>query len=59
MHFDIAHALVAAALVILTVWALRRAGIITEESKHQWNWRLFGAIFVVMFIFNILWPDRY
>jgi len=58
MHFDFAHAAVAAILIYLTVWVLRKTGIVTEREKghFQWNWKLFGAIFLVIFVFNIIWP---
>ncbi|MFC1832105.1 hypothetical protein ACFL0S_08790 [Thermodesulfobacteriota bacterium] len=58
MHFDFAHAAVAAILIYLTVWVLRKIGIVTEQERghFQWNWKLFGAIFLVMFVFNIIWP---
>ncbi|MGI9535598.1 MAG: hypothetical protein ACR2PB_00905 [Desulfocapsaceae bacterium] len=58
MHFDFAHAAVAAILIYLTVWVLRKIGFVTEREKghFKWDWKLFGAIFLVMFIFNMIWP---
>ncbi len=58
MHFDLAHAAVAAILILLTIWILKKTGIIEqqEDNHHQWDWKLFFAVFFVMFIFNIIWP---
>lgn len=57
MHLDLAHAAVAAILIFLTIWVLKKTGIAKqqEDSEHQWNWAVFFAIFLVMFVFNIIW----
>ena len=58
MHFDFAHAAVAAILIFLTVWILKKAGISKNQEKdnHVWDWKIFFAVFIVMFLFNIIWP---
>ena len=58
MHFDLAHAAVAAILIFVTIWILRKTGISKpqEAGHHQWDWKIFFAVFLVMFVFNIIWP---
>ncbi|UWR07400.1 MULTISPECIES: hypothetical protein [Ruegeria] len=56
MHFDLAHAAVIVVALIITNLALKSAGVINEENKHQWNWKAFLAYFVVIFIINLVWP---
>lgn len=48
------HALVSGAVILLIILALRSAGVTTERGK--WSWPTFAAIFVVMFLLNIVWP---
>ncbi len=58
MHFDFAHAAVAAILIFLTVWIMKKTGLSKqqEEGKHIWDWKIFFAVFIVMFVLNIVWP---
>ena len=58
MHFDLAHALVAGLLIFITILAMQRAGLYVshKDGGPRWSWPLFGAIFVVMFILNVVWP---
>ncbi|WP_170355752.1 MULTISPECIES: hypothetical protein [Ruegeria] len=56
MHFDLAHAAVIVVALIITNLALKSAGVINEENKHQWNWKVFLAYFVVVVIINLVWP---
>ena len=58
MHFDLAHAAGAAILIFLTVWGLRKSGVVKQPEKghFHWDWKIFFAIFIVMFIFNMIWP---
>ncbi|WP_171239070.1 MULTISPECIES: hypothetical protein [unclassified Ruegeria] len=56
MHFDLVHAAVIVVALIVTNLALKSSGVINEESKHQWNWKVFLAYFVVVFIINLVWP---
>ncbi len=54
MHFDLAHAAGSAIVIIATIYGLRYFGVIKE--KKGWNWTLFFAVFIVMAIFNLIWP---
>ncbi|MFD0910313.1 hypothetical protein [Ruegeria arenilitoris] len=56
MHFDLAHAAITVVALIITNLALKSAGVINEENKHQWNWKVVLAYFVVVFIINLVWP---
>ena len=58
MHFDLAHALVAGLLILATIFIMQRVGLYTphKEGGPRWSWPLFGAILVVMIIFNLVWP---
>ncbi len=58
MHFDFAHAAVAAILIFVTVWVMRKTGFSKsqEDGVHRWDWKIFFAVFLVMFVFNIIWP---
>ena len=55
MHFDFFHAIISALLIWAIYWIMRRAGILDAENRG-WNWKFFGAIFVVILIFNLIWP---
>lgn len=54
MHIDLAHALVAGILIAL--WGLKALGLRREERR--WDWNVFIAVFVVMFVLNLLWPNN-
>ncbi|WP_299902641.1 hypothetical protein [uncultured Ruegeria sp.] len=56
MHFDLAHAVVTVTALIVTNLVLKSAGVINEENKHQWNWKVVLAYFVVVLIINLVWP---
>ncbi|MBP0617787.1 hypothetical protein [Jiella mangrovi] len=56
MHFDLAHAIISAVLIFATLWILRRTGLVRTPQKPGWDWQVFVAIVVVMFIFNLIWP---
>ena len=57
MHFDLAHAAISAILILLTVFALKAFGITTRaDEARRINWKFALAVFVVMFIFNTIWP---
>jgi len=54
MHFDIAHALVSAVIILAVLLGLRKMGHTHETGK--WSWPIFLSVFVVMVIFNLIWP---
>ncbi|NOD37135.1 MULTISPECIES: hypothetical protein [unclassified Ruegeria] len=56
MQFDLAHAVVIIAALVITNLALKSAGVINEDNKHQWNWKVVLAYFVVVVIINLVWP---
>ncbi len=56
MQFDLAHAAAIVVALIITNLALKSAGVINEENKHQWNWKVVLAYFVVVVIINLVWP---
>ena len=58
MQFDLAHALIAGLLIVAVFYGMERAGLYVrhKDGGPRWSWPLFGAVFVVMLIFNILWP---
>ncbi len=59
MHFDLAHALVSGALIFVTMIAMQKAGLWVphKDGGPRWSWPLFGAIALVIFILNIIWPS--
>ena len=58
MHFDLAHALVSGVLIFATMMIMQKAGywVPHKDGGPRWSWPLFGAIFVVIFLMNIVWP---
>ena len=54
MHIDVAHAAIAGILILLTLWGLKAAGLRRDDRK--WDWNVFIAVFIVMAVFNLLWP---
>ena len=54
MHIDVAHAAIAGILILLTLWGLKAAGLRRDDRK--WDWNVFIAVFIVMTVFNLLWP---
>ncbi|UOR15611.1 hypothetical protein [Qipengyuania aquimaris] len=55
MHFDLAHAAVSAVVIGILVFLLRDKGE-AGAGKSKWNWRIFFAVFVAMFLINLVWP---
>jgi hypothetical protein len=55
MHFDLAHTIITILLMFATLMILRKAGI--EKESGRWSWKIFGALFVVLFLFNLIWPN--
>ncbi len=58
MHFDLAHALIAGVLIFATMIGMQKTGLYTphKEGGPRWSWPLFAGIFMVLFIFNLIWP---
>ncbi|CAA6679900.1 MULTISPECIES: hypothetical protein [unclassified Lentimonas] len=56
MHFDLAHAVVSAVLILLTIFVMRKTGIADTAKKKAFDWKLFLGVLVVMFILNLIWP---
>jgi hypothetical protein len=58
MTFDIAHARVAGIPIFATIFGMEKAGLYfpRKQGGPRWSWPLFGAIFVVMIVLNLVWP---
>ncbi|SHG82188.1 hypothetical protein [Marivita hallyeonensis] len=58
MQFDLAHAIVAGLLILGVVHWMERAGwyVRHKDGGPRWSWPLFGAVFVVIFVLNLVWP---
>lgn len=56
MHIDLIHALIAAVLILGTLFVLRKMRVTKAEGDRSFDWRVFVAVFAVMFVFNMLWP---
>ena len=58
MHFDLAHAAVAAVLIFIAVWAVEkiRSESGREKREKKWDWQIFLVVFAVMLILNLVWP---
>lgn len=58
MHFDLAHSLVAAVLILVTMIRMQKAGYYVrhKDGGPRWSWPLFFAIYVVVFLLNVIWP---
>ena len=54
MHFDVAHAAVAAILIWLVVWLIKRND--QPESHRKWDWRIFFGVFAAILVLNLVWP---
>ncbi|MDV7143479.1 hypothetical protein R3X27_12390 [Tropicimonas sp. TH_r6] len=57
MHLDLFHAIVTVALIFLTTWALDKTGFVTREERRKgFSWKYAGALALVIFVFNLIWP---
>lgn len=56
MHLDLAHAVVSAALILLTIFVMRKTGLADATKEKTFDWKIFLGVLVVMFIVNLLWP---
>ena len=55
MQFDLAHAAVSAVVIGIIVLLLRDKGAV-EAGQSRWNWKIFFAVLVAMFVINLVWP---
>ncbi len=56
MHIDFAHAVVATALMLLTIFVMRKTGLADASKEKAFDWKTFAGVLVVMFILNVIWP---
>lgn len=56
MHFDLAHAVVTVALLIATMFILRKTGIIDDGEERRFSWKAVVAMALVVFVLNLVWP---
>ena len=56
MHFDLAHAIISGLIVSVTIFVMHETGIVDKERGRKFDWKMFSAIAVVVFILNIIWP---
>ena len=56
MHFDLAHAIVTVALLIATMFILRKTGIIDDGEGRRFSWKAVVAMALVVFVLNLIWP---
>ena len=58
MHFDLAHALVSGVLIFAVMMVMQKTGhwVPHKDGGPRWSWPLFAAIFIVIFLMNIVWP---
>ena len=56
MHIDLIHAFITAVLILGTLFVLRKLNVAKAKGYRSFDWRVFIAIFAVMFVFNMLWP---
>ncbi|MBH5322964.1 hypothetical protein [Aurantiacibacter sediminis] len=55
MEFDFLHAAIAAVLIAVAVFLIRRND---EPGAHRkWDWRIFFATLVIVAVLNIIWPN--
>jgi len=56
MHIDLAHAAVSAALILVVIFLMRTSGFAAAATEKRFDWKIFVGVFVVMFVFNLIWP---
>lgn len=56
MHIDLAHAIVSAVLILLTIFVMRKTGMADATKQKTFDWKIFLGVLVVMFVLNIVWP---
>lgn len=56
MHINLAHALVTALLIFATYWSLYKFEIVKPDEERRFNWKIFVAVAIVVFVFNLIWP---
>lgn len=56
MHIDLAHAIVSAIAILLTIFVMRKTGLADATKEKAFDWKIFLGVLVVMFVVNMLWP---
>lgn len=56
MQIDLAHAIVSAIAILLTIFVMRKTGLADATKEKAFDWKIFLGVLVVMFVVNMLWP---
>lgn len=56
MTFDVPHMVATAVIVWIVIWLLPRMGAFGEMATGRQRLIQFAAIFVLIFILNLVWP---
>ncbi|GEM_PF-5490666 len=56
MHLNLAHAVISAMLILLTIFVMRKSGMADATKIKTFDWKIFLVVVVVMFVFNVIWP---
>ena len=56
MQFDWIHMLVTVVIIYVVLWGLGKTGKLNEASGAKRFWIRFIALFVVIFVLNLIWP---
>ncbi|SLN09681.1 hypothetical protein ROJ8625_00054 [Roseivivax jejudonensis] len=56
MTFDLPHMIVTAIIIFCVVWVVNHTGPFEGMTKQKRSLVLFGILFVVLLILNIVWP---
>ena len=56
MHLNLAHAVVSAVLILMTIYVMRKTGMADATKEKKFDWKIFLGVVVMMFVFNVIWP---
>ncbi|ETW14137.1 hypothetical protein ATO8_04566 [Roseivivax marinus] len=56
MTFDIPRMIVTAIIIFCVVWLVQHTAMFEGMTRRKRSLVLFGVLFVVLFILNLLWP---
>ncbi|UMA63593.1 hypothetical protein LVO79_11145 [Roseivivax marinus] len=56
MTFDIPHMIVTAIIIFFVVWLVQHTAMFEGMTRRKRSLVLFGILFVLLFILNLLWP---